>query len=378
MAFPTWHALVVKGVESGLQVDGSVEGVEAVSLHHHGIALTSRSATIDDLEKELGAIEADEEDDKAMGIETDPEKLASNAERKVNLTWRALRLASKDELRLFNAFSNERKISQLGAAREAEQKRVEAVRRAAEEKAKGGQNSGMAQADAEADGEKSEDEDVLGLRKKAGEGADGADGADGAEGAEGADGAEGTDGANGAEAAEGADSLEGAEVEGTAEETEQTQDGQTEQTKVVEEAGDANGDTETTGPSETAQVAVMPTEEEIVLSRQDAEGDEEMWDANEESGADQGVEGETGQPEGDVEGPVGEEEQTLDEAQEFPAPAQEAPADSENQGPETASEVHHIEPAQEPEPISEARPPRQRYPRPPPQPENELELLDAE
>ncbi|WWC65859.1 uncharacterized protein I303_108481 [Kwoniella dejecticola CBS 10117] len=72
-----------------------------------------KATDVEQLDKELQSIIADEEDDKAMGIETASEKLSANKERKSSLTWRGLRLASQNHLKLFKALGSKRDLHVL-------------------------------------------------------------------------------------------------------------------------------------------------------------------------------------------------------------------------------------------------------------------------
>ncbi|KAL7425191.1 hypothetical protein Q5752_000879 [Cryptotrichosporon argae] len=79
-----------------------------------------RAATVDSLDKEIQAIEEEEEDDKAMGRDPPPE----NAARKTSLTWRALRIAAHTDLRHFAALVDSRDLHLL-VKNSREQARVE-------------------------------------------------------------------------------------------------------------------------------------------------------------------------------------------------------------------------------------------------------------
>ncbi|WWC73668.1 uncharacterized protein I206_107640 [Kwoniella pini CBS 10737] len=72
-----------------------------------------KATSQEQLDEELQRIEMDEEDDKAMGIETDAAVLAANKERKTSLSWRALRLASHTHLRHFKALAQKRDLHVL-------------------------------------------------------------------------------------------------------------------------------------------------------------------------------------------------------------------------------------------------------------------------
>ncbi|WWC92828.1 uncharacterized protein L201_007787 [Kwoniella dendrophila CBS 6074] len=72
-----------------------------------------KATSEEQLDEELQKIEMDEEDDKAMGIETDPDVLTANKERKTSLTWRGLRLASHNHLRLFKVLARKRDLHVL-------------------------------------------------------------------------------------------------------------------------------------------------------------------------------------------------------------------------------------------------------------------------
>ncbi|RXK39720.1 hypothetical protein M231_03075 [Tremella mesenterica] len=67
-------------------------------------------ATAVSLDEEIKRIEADDEDDKAMGKEPSAEEAALNKDRKTRLTWRGLRQASRTDLRHFSALAQKRDL----------------------------------------------------------------------------------------------------------------------------------------------------------------------------------------------------------------------------------------------------------------------------
>ena len=93
------------------------------------------------------------------------------SQRKTNLNWRAIRLASRSDLRHFTAFSSKRIIFALSTAIEEEEKRRVALLGKSSE-GKGSESGGIGGEGGEEDpggdgdgGEKSEDEDVVRLKK---------------------------------------------------------------------------------------------------------------------------------------------------------------------------------------------------------------------
>ena len=102
-----------------------------------------RQTNIDSLTEEIKTIEADEEDDKAMGREPEPDQVAENAEvslripyarhadamqRKTKLNWRALRLASHNSLRHFPALSAKREVQLVLQSEKKDEERAAAPR----------------------------------------------------------------------------------------------------------------------------------------------------------------------------------------------------------------------------------------------------------
>lgn len=73
-------------------------------------------STYESLDQTLQRIEADEEDDKAMGKEISPEQAAADSKNKTKLNWRALRHASHTQLRHFAVLVEKRDIHILTKA----------------------------------------------------------------------------------------------------------------------------------------------------------------------------------------------------------------------------------------------------------------------
>jgi hypothetical protein len=103
--------------------------------------------TVESLDAEISAIEMDEEDDKAMGREPSAEQAAENAERKMTLNWRALRLASQHNLRNFGVLAPKREVHALLKAIQEEKEKLESSCSIGEAtiKSENGENDGGAE-----------------------------------------------------------------------------------------------------------------------------------------------------------------------------------------------------------------------------------------
>ena len=101
-----------------------------------------RKSDVASLYKEIESIDADEEDDKAMGVDIPAEKLNSNQEvspiyeplssmadgkQRTSLTWRATRLQTHSDIRLLGRMKGKRDLNILFKPQKEEPKAVEVV-----------------------------------------------------------------------------------------------------------------------------------------------------------------------------------------------------------------------------------------------------------
>lgn len=112
-----------------------------------------RKSDVQSLYKEIEAIDADEEDDKAMGVDIPAEKLNSNQEvsttfefqapmadgkQRTSLTWRATRLQTHSDIRLLGKLKGKRDLDIIFKPEKEESKVAEVVEPVTEAKKEDG------------------------------------------------------------------------------------------------------------------------------------------------------------------------------------------------------------------------------------------------